>query len=95
MTSSWEGFGNVVVEAMATGTQIVVSECKGGPKEIINYGEFGYLGPLGKPKEFSEIILKAIKDDNEETRSRRLNRAKIYSLENITKKYENLIATIK
>ena len=56
MTSSWEGFV-IVVEAMATGTQIVVSECKGGPKEIINYGEFDYIGPLGKPKEFSEIIL--------------------------------------
>ena len=33
LTSSWEGFGNVVVEAMATGTQIVVSECKGGPRD--------------------------------------------------------------
>ena len=35
LCSKWEGFGNVVVEALASGTKVIVSNCKGGPKNII------------------------------------------------------------
>jgi len=41
MTSLWEGFGNVIVEAMGYGLTPVVCECPGGPRDIIG-SEYGY-----------------------------------------------------
>ena len=42
LTSGWEGFGNVVVEAMYYGVTPVVVNCRGGPKEIVN-DHYGYI----------------------------------------------------
>lgn len=41
MTSLWEGFGNVIVEAMGYGKTPVIANCPGGPKDIVG-NEYGY-----------------------------------------------------
>jgi len=58
LTSDWEGFGNVVVEALAAGTPVVSLNCPGGPKEILGYGRYGTLVPTGR---LSELVC-AIED---------------------------------
>ena len=47
LSSLWEGFGNVIVEAMAMGTAVVSTRCPHGPDEIITDGDNGILVPVG------------------------------------------------
>lgn len=43
LASDWEGFGNVIVEALACGTNVVSHNCPDGPAEILDFGRYGYL----------------------------------------------------
>ena len=47
LTSRYEGFGLVVVEALAHGCPVVSYDLKYGPADIIEDGVDGYLVPLG------------------------------------------------
>lgn len=62
LSSLWEGFGNVVTEAMAVGTPVVATDCPHGPAEIIQHGESGLLVPPGDPRALAEAILRVLRD---------------------------------
>ena len=60
LTSSWEGFGNVVVESMAFGITPVVVDCPGGAKDIVGK-KFGYVVKQDALS-ISRVILEAYKN---------------------------------
>jgi glycosyltransferase involved in cell wall biosynthesis len=62
LSSIWEGFGNVLVEALACGTQVVSTDCPSGPAEILENGTYGRLVPVGDVKAMAKAIESALDD---------------------------------
>lgn len=60
LSSKYEGFPTVLLEAIACKTLVVASDCKTGPNEILDYGELGYLFPVGDIDELTKMLLKGI-----------------------------------
>lgn len=88
-TSIYEGFGNVIIEAMAAGLPVIVTDCIGGPKEIVQNGKFGDVVPLNKPQVLANKILERIESDFDKSIS--LNRAKDFSVDKISENYLNVL----
>jgi len=92
LPSAWEGFGNVIVEAMACGTPVVCADCPGGPAEILGEGTYGPLVPVGDDQAMAKAIKNLLIDptDSKELKSR----AEEFSVENIVDQYENVLLSL-
>lgn len=63
MTSRYEGFGMVLIEAMSHGVPVVAYDCPYGPREIIVDGVCGYLVALGDKDSFAKRLSGLIDDE--------------------------------
>lgn len=72
-SSRFEGFGLVIVEAMACGLPVVSFDCPWGPRSIIDNGNDGVLVENGNIDELAINMVKLMK--NPETRIEMANRA--------------------
>jgi len=70
MSSRWEGFGNVLVEALYCQTPVVSTDCPHGPREILAHGEFGRLVPVGDPPALADAMISSLGDNPDQGRLR-------------------------
>ncbi|CAG9169587.1 glycosyltransferase family 4 protein [Cupriavidus pampae] len=64
MSSRYEGFGLVLVEAMAFGLSVISTNCETGPREIIRDGENGLLVDVDDAAAMAGSIRRLIEDDD-------------------------------
>lgn len=94
LSSLYEGFGNVITEAMWLGTPVVAADCESGPAEIIGRdSSSGILFPVGDHEALSYWLRRLLKDDSlRETLSRGgLRRAELFSDRSSAVGYESVI----
>lgn len=87
LSSRHEGFGNVIVEAMACGTPIVSTDCPSGPREILENGNWGELVPVDNEQELSKAIIKSLTSLSHISTQDLKNRASVFSARNAVNKY--------
>jgi glycosyltransferase involved in cell wall biosynthesis len=70
LSSDHEGFGNVIVEAMACGIPVVSTDCPSGPSEILAGGKYGTLVPAGDTDTLAHAIAEALTSRDDPDRLR-------------------------
>jgi len=85
LSSRWEGFGNVLVEALACGTPAVATDCPSGPAEILQDGKIGPLVPIDDSVALSNAILDCLANPPQPEILRQA--ARYYSVDNSCEAY--------
>lgn len=92
LSSVYEGFGNVLVEAMACGIPVISTNCPSGPAEILENGKFGRLVQPQDPYALAQAIVEAL-DNPPDTKAAKI-RANDFTVEKATQKYIDLIESL-
>jgi glycosyltransferase involved in cell wall biosynthesis len=85
LSSGYEGFGNVIVEALEHGVPVVSTDCLSGPAEILEHGKYGKLVPVRDQVSLAAAIVESYYDAHDRTKL--MNRAKDFSIERISAQY--------
>jgi glycosyltransferase involved in cell wall biosynthesis len=92
LSSRYEGFGRVIVEALACGTPVVSTDCVSGPAEILDGGCYGWLVPVGDVDEMAAAMGKALDAPRDPMRLKM--RAAEYSTEKMTNAFLELFRAL-
>lgn len=86
LSSRWEGFGNVLVEALAAGVPIVSTHCPGAPRDLLQDGDLGHLVPTEDPDALAHAMIEALHAPRG-TRESRQSRARDFAAPKIAEQY--------
>ena len=91
-SSRYEGFPNVLVQAMSRGTSVVSTDCPSGPREILMDSAFGSLVPIGDDVSMAQAIERTL---NERSPSDTLKlRAADFAADRSVEQYLTLLTSV-
>jgi glycosyltransferase involved in cell wall biosynthesis len=96
LSSHYEGFSYVVLEAMKKRLPVISTNTPYGPAELLDNGKAGILVPPSKPKEMAEAIISLVKNKKryQELSSAALSRSAYFSEEKMLQKYHAVFLSI-
>ena len=89
LSSDYEGFGLVILEALSVGVNVVSTNCKTGPSEILKDGEFGFLCKVANAPSLANSINIALNHPLPEERL--MSRALDFAPDKIIQQYEKIL----
>ncbi|MDF3838064.1 glycosyltransferase family 4 protein [Cupriavidus basilensis] len=94
LSSRYEGFGLVLLEAMAFGLPIVSTDCETGPRELLEPGRDALMVPVDQPAALAQALGRLIRHPGEAAALGEAARekARTYAQEQIVGQWETLIA---
>lgn len=95
-SSRFEGFGMVLIEAMACGLPVVSFDCPCGPKDIVRHNEDGLLVPSGRPDLLAEALHQVMGNDSlrQKMAAEAINNAKRFQLDGIAMRWKQLFEDV-
>lgn len=92
LSSRYEGFGNVVAEALSCGVPVVSTDCESGPAEILEDGVYGRLVPIANPDAMAQAISLTLAEPRDPERLKA--RAAMFTVDVATREYAALYRTV-
>ncbi len=89
LSSDYEGFGNVIVEAMHCGLPVVATDCPYGPTEVLGQGRWGALVPVGDTLALAAALKKTLESPVDPSVQRA--RAAEFSIDRAVNHYARLL----
>jgi glycosyltransferase involved in cell wall biosynthesis len=89
LSSDYEGFGNVIVEALEHGLPVVSTNCPTGPHEILEEGKYGTLVPVGDVYALARAMEEALSASHDREQLKR--RARDFSVDKAADAYLDLL----
>jgi len=90
LSSDYEGFGMVLIEALSCGIPVVSTDCRSGPAEILENGRYGILVPVGDFEALAAAMISALGADFDRERLRR--RAEDFATAKVARRWLGLMA---
>ena len=96
LSSRYEGFGMVLIEAMSFGIPCVSFDCNYGPSDIIKDNEDGFLIKNGDEKDFVQKLQELMRDENlrKEMGEKARENVQRFSPQNVVKQWDELFKKI-
>ncbi|MBQ7510679.1 MAG: glycosyltransferase family 4 protein [Prevotella sp.] len=93
LSSRFEGFGLVLLEAMQAGLPCVTFDCPFGPSDVVKDGKNGFVVPDGDVERFAECLLRLIEDQKlrQQFSAASVERARVFDVDTVMQQWKDLL----